>query len=76
MRTKMSVFIVINNCIESKELYDELKRYKINVIDVGNKALVYATIDIRESDIEDIVKICGKYGECEIEAHLVDEKGS
>ena len=72
----MSVSIVVNGCIESKELFEELKVYKLNVIDVGNKALVYAIVDIRDPDIEGIIKICSKYGDCDVEAHLVDKKDS
>lgn len=76
MKTKMSVVIVVKNCIESKELYEELQKYKLNVMDMGDKTLVYAMIDIREPDMEDILTICNKYGSCDVEAHLVDEKDS
>lgn len=76
MQTKMSVMIVVKDCVGSRELYEELKKYKLNVVDIGSKALVHATIDIRESDMEDILMICNKYGSCELEAHLVEEKGS
>jgi hypothetical protein len=76
MKTKMSVSIIVNGCVESRELYEELKTYGLNVIDIGNKALVYATIDIRDPDIESILQICKKYGDCEVEAHPVDKKGS
>lgn len=76
MQTKMSIMIVVKDCVGSRELYEELKKYKLNVVDIGSKALVHATIDIRESDMEDILTICNKYGSCEVEAHLVEEKGS
>ena len=76
MKTKMSVVIVVKNCIESRELYDELKIYKLNVMDMGDRTLVYAIIDIREPDMEGILTICNKYGDCDVEAHLVDEKDS
>lgn len=76
MKTKMSVVIVVKNCIESRELYDELKIYKLNVMDMGDRTLVYAIIDIREPDMEGILAICNKYGDCNVEAHLVDEKDS
>lgn len=76
MKTKMSVSIIVNGCMESRELYEELKAFRLNVMDVGNKALVYAIIDIRDPDIEQILQICNKYGDCEVEAHLVDKKGS
>ena len=73
MKTKMSVMIVVKDCIESRELYHELERYKLNVMDMGDKTLVYAMIDIREPNIEEIIKICNRYGSCEVEAHLVDK---
>ena len=76
MKTKMSVVIVVKNCIESRELYDELKIYKLNVMDMGDRTLVYAIVDIREPDMEGILTICNKYGDCDVEAHLVDEKDS
>ena len=76
MQTKMSIFIVVNNCVDSRELYEELRPYKLNVVDIGSKALVHAVIDLREPDIESIVKICKEYGECEIDAHLVEKKDS
>lgn len=76
MKTKMSVVIVVKNCIESRELYDELKIYKLNVMDMGDRTLVYAIVDIREPDMEGILTICHKYGDCDVEAHLVDEKDS
>lgn len=76
MQTKMSISIVVKNCTGSKELYEDLKPYKLNIIDIGSRALVHATIDIREPDVEDIIRICKKYGDCEIETHLVTKKDS
>ncbi len=76
MQTKMSIFIVVNDCVDSRELYEELRPYRLNVIDIGSKALVHAIIDIRDADIENIVKICKRYGDCEIDAHLVNKKDS
>lgn len=75
MRTKMSVSIIVKGCTESKELCEELKTtpYKLNTIDLGGKVLVYAYIDIRKPDIEDMLNICRKYGDCEVEAHLVEK---
>ena len=71
----MSVSIIVKGCTEGKELYEELKAtpYRLNMIDLGGKALVYAFVDIRDPDIEGILSICGKYGDCEVEAHLVEK---
>ena len=76
MSTEMSILIEVKNCTDSKQLYDELKRYKLNVIDMGAKTVVHATIDIRDDAMENIIKVCNKYGSCYIEAHLVGEKDS
>ena len=76
MKTKMSMIIIVKDCTGSRELYEELKIYKLNVMDMGDKTLVYATVDIRDPDIEGILTICNKYGDCDVEAHLVDEKDS
>lgn len=76
MQTKMSVMIVVKDCVGSRELYEELREYKLNVTDLGSKTLVHAIVDIREPDMESILTICNKYGSCEVEAHLVEEKGS
>lgn len=75
MTTKMNVAILVKGCVESRELYEELKPYKLNVMDMGGKTFVHATLDIRDPDIESILTICNKYGECDVEAHLVN-KGS
>lgn len=76
MKTKMSVMIVVKDCVGSRELYEELRKYKLNVTDLGSKTLVHAIVDIREPDMESILTICNKYGSCEVEAHLVEKKGS
>lgn len=76
MSTEMSILIEVKNCTDSKQLYDELKKYKLNVIDMGAKTVVHATIDIRDDAMENIIKVCNKYGSCDIEAHLVGEKDS
>ena len=76
MQTKMSVMIVVKDCVGSREIYEELREYKLNVTDLGSKTLVHAIVDIREPDMEGILTICNKYGSCEVEAHLVEEKGS
>ncbi len=76
MSTEMSILIEVKNCTDSKQLYDELKKYKPNVIDMGAKTVVHTTIDIRDDAMENILNVCNKYGSCDIEAHLVGEKDS
>ena len=76
MSTEMSILIEVKNCKESRKLYDELKKYQLNVIDMGAKTVVHATIDIRDDAMENILKVCNKYGSCDVEAHLVGEKDS
>ena len=39
MSTEMSILIEVKNCTDSKQLYDELKKYKLNVIDMGAKTV-------------------------------------
>lgn len=71
MQTKMSVLITIKGKIDSKELYEDLKQYGLNVTDMGEKTLIYAKIDIRDNTIEKILAICNKYGDPEVEAHII-----
>lgn len=76
MQTKMNVIITIKGEIDSVKLYKELSFYNLNVTDMLDKTFVYATIDIREPVIEEILKICNLYGECDVEAHTVRKEVS
>lgn len=76
MQTKMKIVITIKGAIDSIKLYKELSPYSFNVTDMLDKTLVYATIDIRESIIEEVLKICNLYGECDVEAHMVRKEVS
>ena len=78
METRMNVFITIKPKIKSRELYEKLvlSQKGINVTDVGDKVYVYTQIDIREDDIERILAICKDYGDCSVDAHLVNETPS
>lgn len=73
MQTKMSVLIIIKGKINSKELYEDLKPYGLNVTDTGEKTMVYATIDIREPTIEYILETCNKYGDYEVHAQRLKD---
>lgn len=74
MQTKMKVVVTIKGHIDSHKLYNQLQPYNLNVTDLGDKTLVYATIDIKEATIENILNVCGEYGECEVEARMVKDK--
>ena len=74
MQTKMNVYVTVKPRVKSRELYERLLPYKANVTDIGDKVYVYTEIDIREDAIEHILKICKGYGDCSVDAHMVDEK--
>lgn len=79
MNTKMSVLITLKGPIESKELYEDIKKYGANVTDLGEKVMVYVTIDIRNDAIEHIMAACHKYdNDCSVNAHMIqtEEKPS
>ena len=76
MQTKMNLCITITPKIRSRELYERLLPYDANVIDLGDKVYVRTEIDIKEDAIEKILEICNNYGECSIDAHLVEAKPS
>lgn len=61
MTTNMNVFISIPGKIDSKSLYKELEHYHVNVSDLGEKTLVYTTVDLTEPFIEYIIQACYKY---------------
>lgn len=70
MQTKMNVYITIKPRAKSRELYDRLRQYDANVIDLGDKVYVTATIDIKEDFIEKIIKVCSEYGECSVDTYM------
>lgn len=74
MQTKMSVLVTIPGPIDSRELYEDIKRYGANVTDMGAKVLVYCKIDIREDAIEKILTSCNKYGDCEVNAQMLKDE--
>ena len=76
MQTKMNVYVTVTPKCKSRELYERLQPYQANVIDLGSKVYVMTQIDIRENAIEKILKICHEYGDCSVDAHMVDETPS
>lgn len=76
MQAKMNLCITVTPKVKSRELYEELLPYNANVIDLGDKVYVRTQIDIREDAIEKIIEICDRYGECSVDANLVEAKPS
>lgn len=70
MRTSMSVYITVSPSSNGQELYNRLKSFKANVIDLGDSIFVTLDIDIREDTIEKVLMICREYGECVVEAYM------
>ena len=48
-------------CIDSWELYQDLKRYRVNVMDLGTVVYVYKN-GITATQIANVLAICDKYG--------------
>lgn len=75
MNTIMSVYITITPRTNSYKLYERLKPYNVNVMDVGNKVYVYTRISIRDDAIEKVLAICNDYGDCTVDAHTIKSSG-
>jgi len=54
------LFVEIRGPIDSRELWDELEPYGVNVTDMSDTVLVYADLPIIEAVT--VVGICSKYG--------------
>lgn len=52
--------VTINGKIDSKELWEDVKGYDINVTDLGEVTFVYGEVSMFDSLI--IISICRKYG--------------
>lgn len=76
MQTRMNVYVTIRPRANTCEMYERLIPFNADVIDLGNIIYVNTEIDIREDTIEKVLKICKEYGECSIDAHMVDKKAS
>jgi hypothetical protein len=53
--------VTINGKIDSKELWEDVKCYDINVTDLGEVTFVYGEVSMFDSLI--IISICRKYGD-------------
>ena len=66
METKKKIVITVHGEIDSKELYDKLSGLSMNVTDLGSLVYIYGVVDLAESIIERIIKICYSYGPCDV----------
>lgn len=71
MQTNMKIYVTIKPKVKSRELYERLKPYNVNVMDLGNKVYVYTQIQLSRANLEKVLAICNEYGECFIDAHMV-----
>lgn len=58
--------------IDSKELYDSLERFGLNVTDIGTMVYVHGNIELK--DVPCVIGICEKRGLTDFELHKIDEK--
>ena len=68
---KMSLYITITQRIDSRKLYEELRRFGVNVLDLGEKTMVYLPIDIDTPGIECIISTCAKYGDISVKGKTI-----
>ena len=69
MQTAMDVYITIKPRVKSRELYERLKPYNVNVTDLGDKVYVYTRLTLKPESIDKVLSICAEYGDCYINAH-------
>ena len=55
--------VALKNCTDSRALYLEVKKYGLNVTDLGHTVYVYGQID--EEDEDTLIRICVRYGDIE-----------
>lgn len=55
------VNVTINGQIDSRELYEDVRRYKVNVTDFITFTAVYGQVSVKDS--LSIIDICRKYGD-------------
>lgn len=71
MKNKMSVIITVFGKMDgqemgSRKLYDELAKYHVNVIDLGDKTYVRFITDINHPTLDAILQVCHKYGNLDV----------
>ena len=66
MAEKISLIATIPGKIDSKTLYESVKQYNMNVLDMGDKTLVYNFNSVSPRDIVDTMYVCFRYGKCEV----------
>ena len=71
MLVRMSLYITINAKIDSRKLYEELKRFDMNVLDLGKKTVAYRNMDIGRQNIDCIIATCSKYGNIAIKGKTI-----
>lgn len=58
----MTILVNFYICLNSRKLYDELAKFKMNVTDLGNgKVLVYGN-GLNANQIATIITTCDRYG--------------
>lgn len=60
----LSVFIKINARIDSRNLWEKIARYGINLTDLGDYSLIYG--DIYFEDLINLLYICSEFDKVEI----------
>ena len=71
MQTSMNIYVTIKPKVKSRELYERLRPYNVNVTDLGDKVYVYTRMQLSRVDLEKVLSICNEYGECLVDAHMV-----
>ena len=75
MDTRMSVKVILNGTIDSKELYEEVKDTGANVTDMGQCTFVHVEADIRTDVLERVLAACRKYDvDCQVNAHRIKDE--
>lgn len=70
MRTKVAIFITIFGKIDSRKLFKELEDLDINVVDLGDKTLVFGKAELQSFALNRTLIICSKYSDSKFECTL------
>lgn len=63
------VNVTINGQIDSRELYEDVRHYKVNVTDFITFTAVYGQVSVKDSAT--VIDICRKYGDIKSEVTSV-----